>query len=590
VEFNNAACRCLGYSREEFASLAISDYEAQETPDETGIHIEKTLREGRDDFETKHRTKAGEIKNVLVTVKTLTLSGAPLLHCIFRDITDRKQAEEVLRESEERYRRLLEAITSYTYSVTFDGGASFTRHGLGCLAATGYSPDEYAADFYLWIRIVPPDDRERVVQYVAGIMRGEKLPPIEHRILHKDGSTRWIRDTIIYRYDESGRLSGYDGVVEDISERKQAENQLAYLASFPEKSPHPIMELSLGGDIRYVNPAAGRLFPGLPQQGLAHPWLVDWAAMVRQACGDPTKTAIRELVIGDRSYEQFYCYIAQDEVVRCYGLDITERKQAMEALRASKESLRERESHLLAAEAIQARLWPKAPPALAGFDIAGATYPAEFAAGDYFDYIPMADGSWGFVIADVSGHGLAPGIVMALAYAHVRSLARICSEPTEIVRQVNQFLLDETDPFVTLLFARLVPNTRSLTWINAGHPSGCILDSADNIKAHMESTTVPLAVLPDLTFSSHEAVTLEPGDMVLLLTDGILEAGSVAGAGFGIERTLKVVTANRNRRASEIVEAIHFAVQEFCRPGKPSDDISAIVIKVGPEAEVLDQG
>ena len=73
-----------------------------------------------------------------------------------------RQAEEQFKDEETRYRRLLEAITSYTYSVTFDDGASFMRHGLGCLATTGYSPDEYAADFYLWIRIVHPEDREMV--------------------------------------------------------------------------------------------------------------------------------------------------------------------------------------------------------------------------------------------------------------------------------------------------------------------------------------------------------------------------------------------------------------------------------------------
>jgi serine phosphatase RsbU (regulator of sigma subunit) len=296
------------------------------------------------------------------------------------------------------------------------------------------------------------------------------------------------------------------------------------------------------------------------------------------------------LVVGDRSFQQSYGYIAEDEVVRIYGLDITEREQAVEALRASEENLHEREAHLLAAQAIQARLWPKAPPSLPGLDIAGAVYPAEFAAGDYFDYVPMADGSWGFVIADVSGHGLGPGIVTALTYAHLRSLSQICSEPTVILTQVNRFLIDETDPFVTLLFARLVPNARSFTWINAGHPPGVILDLADNIKARLESTTVPLAVLPDAAFSSHDGVTLELGDVVLLLTDGILEARCGEGPGFGMARALEVVVANRKRTASEIVEAIHLAVQEYCRPGKPHDDMTAIVIKVGPEAEAGDQG
>ncbi len=383
----------------------------------------------------------------------------------------RDRAEKTLRESEQRYRELLGAITSYTYSVTFVNGApAATHHTAGCLGATGYSPDEYTADPYLWFRMIHPDDRAQVQQYVVKILEGNRTQPIEHRIRHKNGGVRWIRNTIIQRRDEAGRLVGYDGLVEDVSARKEAEQAL-------------------------------------------------W----------------------------------------------------------------EREAHLLAAAAIQARLWPRAPPALAGFDIAGASHPAEFAAGDYFDYVAMPDGSVGFVVGDVSGHGLGPAIVMALTYAHVRSLVQIYSQPAEILTRVNRFLVDETEPFVTLLFARLVPNTRSLTWINAGHPPGLILDSTNNIKTRLESTTVPLAVLPNPEFCSHDAVTLESGDMVLLLTDGILEARSAADTQFGIAGALEIVAANRSRPAGEIVAAIVRGVREFCSPEKPKDDITAMVIKVGPD-------
>ena len=168
----------------------------------------QAVREGAEDYLCKNEL---EPKLLLRTVRYAIERAA------------HRHVDKKLQDEETRYRRLLEAVTSYTYSVTFDDGASFTRHGLGCLATTGYSPDEYAADSYLWFRVVHPDDRERVTRYVAGILAGEKLPPIEHRILHKDGSTRWIRNTIIHGYDALGRLSGYDGVVEDISQRKQAE-------------------------------------------------------------------------------------------------------------------------------------------------------------------------------------------------------------------------------------------------------------------------------------------------------------------------------------------------------------------------------
>jgi sigma-B regulation protein RsbU (phosphoserine phosphatase) len=526
-----------------------------------------------------------------------------------------RQAKEQFKGEEQRYRRLLEAITSYTYSVTFDNGASFTRHGLGCLATTGYSPDEYAADYYLWIRIVHPDDREKVTQYVARILTGEKLSPIEHRILHKDGSTLWIRNTIIHRYDERGRLSGYDGVVEDITERKRAEEALG--AS--EKKYRGLFEGSRDA-IMTVEPPSWRFTSGNPATvqmfGVKNeeefislsPWEL---SPERQPDGRDSVEKAKEMIetavrAGSYRFEwthqridgaEFFAdvLLARMErdgkvVVQAMVRDITEQKRAEEALRASKESLREREAYLLAAAAIQARLWPKAPPALPGFDIAGAAYPAEFAAGDYFDYVPLADGSLGFVIADVSGHGLGPGIVMALTYAHMRSLATIYSEPTEILTRLNRFLIDETDPFVTLLFGRLIPNTKSFVGVNAGHPPGYVLDSSGHIKAQIGSTTLPLAVLSDAAFPPWEPVTLDPGDIVLLFTDGIPEASSPEGAFFGNGRMLEVVCANRDRPAVEIIEAIYLAVQEFCRPGKPLDDITAIVIKIGPEAEALVQG
>ena len=138
----------------------------------------------------------------------------------------------------------------------------------------------------------------------------------------------------------------------------------------------------------------------------------------------------------------------------------------------------------------------------------------------------MLDGSLGLVIGDVSGHGLGPAIVMALTYAHLRSLAQVYTDVEEMLARVNRFLTNETDHFVTLLFGRLTPGTRSFVGVNAGHPPGYVLDGAGRIKARIESKSVPLAVLPDATFPTSDSVTLAAGDMVLLLTDGILKAQS----------------------------------------------------------------
>ena len=97
IEFNDVACQQLGYGRSEFARLRISDYEAFEAPEAVASHIEKILSRGIDSFETLHRTKKGEIRNVLVIAMTIVFSGRPVFQCIFRDITERKTREKISR-------------------------------------------------------------------------------------------------------------------------------------------------------------------------------------------------------------------------------------------------------------------------------------------------------------------------------------------------------------------------------------------------------------------------------------------------------------------------------------------------------------
>ncbi|NVM34893.1 MAG: PAS domain S-box protein [Candidatus Lokiarchaeota archaeon] len=94
IEFNDVVCNMLGYSREEFEKLSINDYDALEDPSETRTHVKKVLKEGREDFETKFRTKNGELKDIYVITKTITLSGKQYFQSIYRDITDQKKAEE----------------------------------------------------------------------------------------------------------------------------------------------------------------------------------------------------------------------------------------------------------------------------------------------------------------------------------------------------------------------------------------------------------------------------------------------------------------------------------------------------------------
>ncbi len=146
---------------------------------------------------------------------------------VSRDITERKQAEEALRKSEQRYKLLTASTTDYIFTVRLkDGRAVSTTHGPGSETLTGYSPADFEQSPQLWLGMVPPEDRPAVLAQVRALLAGQTPPPIEHRLIRKDGQVRWIRNTSVPRRDEQGALVAYDGLISDITERKQAEERL----------------------------------------------------------------------------------------------------------------------------------------------------------------------------------------------------------------------------------------------------------------------------------------------------------------------------------------------------------------------------
>ncbi len=143
-------------------------------------------------------------------------------------INERNHAVQAAQESEQRYKRLLASVTDYVYSVTIEQGRPVaTSHGPGCEAVTGYTSWELDADPFLSYHMVFGEDRPAVTHQAEQILRGETPPPLEHRIIHKNGSIRWIRNTPVPHKDAQGRLIDYDGLVSDITESKRAEHLLA---------------------------------------------------------------------------------------------------------------------------------------------------------------------------------------------------------------------------------------------------------------------------------------------------------------------------------------------------------------------------
>ena len=133
-----------------------------------------------------------------------------------------------LAASEERYRRITETITDYVFRVKVEPGRGMaTQHGPGSVVVTGYSPEEFEAAPGIWLDMVVPEDRDRVLAQVEDVVRKRVVRPIEHRIVRKDGVVRFVRSTLVPQYAPDGALVAYDGLLQDITQRRALEEQLA---------------------------------------------------------------------------------------------------------------------------------------------------------------------------------------------------------------------------------------------------------------------------------------------------------------------------------------------------------------------------
>jgi serine phosphatase RsbU (regulator of sigma subunit) len=269
----------------------------------------------------------------------------------------------------------------------------------------------------------------------------------------------------------------------------------------------------------------------------------------------------------------------QAELLR--ELEQREHERELAEVKERMESQRLRDE-LCIARQIQQKLFPVAPLPMAGYDVGGASLPAEATGGDYFDYVPIRDGGLGILIGDVSGHGFGPALLMAQTRAYLRAFLLSHTDVRDIIALVNRALADDSPDghFMTLLFARLDHKARTFQYVSAGHTTGYLLDRSGAVKTHLESTGMPLGVLSDWEFEAAPTLQLEPGDLLLLLTDGVVEAHDADEQLFGPQRMLDVVRGCRDRPAREIVNTLFDSVRDFCGARAQFDDMTAVVVKV----------
>ena len=246
----------------------------------------------------------------------------------------------------------------------------------------------------------------------------------------------------------------------------------------------------------------------------------------------------------------------------------------------SQDELRQLESELEMSQMVQRALLPQQAPSIPGLNVAAFSRPAQIVGGDYFDFVPFKDGGQGFVMADVSGHGVSAGMLMTSLQTAFHTLVPVADSPLDVLQRINHLYMHNINftTFVTIFFGKLDPASRMLTYANAGHNSAYLL-RADGSEELLHPTGPAIGLMEGFLVHT-EQVQLDPGDTLVLYTDGVTEASNQKGIQLGIDGLAKVVRDNVAVTAEQLIQRILRAVNSFTDGIQPVDDTTLVIAKV----------
>lgn len=274
------------------------------------------------------------------------------------------------------------------------------------------------------------------------------------------------------------------------------------------------------------------------------------------------------------SSASFFTALANQAAIAIHNARMAERLMAQERLNQEIEY----------AQRVQQLLMPKKLPALAGLEFSAKIALTNRVGGDYYDFIRMDDRRLAVVLADVSGHDVASAIVMAMGRTLVRSLLSWqtgADSPAAILGRIDAILAEDSEGqwFVAMFLGILDVGRRTLTYSNAGNPNPLLLRRGRAQLSSLEAGGVPLGLAATGQGYDEEIVQLDPGDLLVLYTDGLTEAQSPSRELFGLGRVERLVVDNRARPVEELAESIYRSALDFTDQGKLQDDFTLVAIR-----------
>lgn len=455
----------------------------------------------------------------------------------------------------------------------------------------GYQAEDFLENRMMFRQIVYSGDidliTEEIQEYVS---KGIENYSQTYRIVTKSSELRWVEDRTSVVEDEVTGERYHQGIIVDVHERKEAEEQLRR----SEEKYRRIVDTAGEGFLLMdenlcivdLNNAFARMV-GRDKEDLygSNPFA--------QGTGEYRKylTECRKQSTG-LDYREFECQVLyQDKRVvpvlvhantlrsdsgeiignMAFVTDMTQQKKALE----------------LAGE-VQRGLLPERAPKISGVDIASRNVPCDEVGGDYFDFLwDESEGTekLSIVVGDITGHGVDAALLMSSARAFLRMRASHTGTPIEIVTALNQHLtkdFSESGRFMTMFYLSLDRQSGQLDWIRAGHDPALIYDPEKDLFEELMGPGLALGVVENYDYVLQNKKGLKAGQVIIIGTDGIWEGCNPSGEMFGKERLMEIVRNSAAEDATAILEKVFQEHSEFSEGLKSDDDLTLVVVKIQP--------
>lgn len=539
---------------------------------------------------------------------------------------ERTEAKRAVLKAEEKYRAIFENSIIGIFQTTPEG--TYLDVNSALVRIYGYASREElmarVSDIGRLLYVEP----NRRTEFKKLIQESGVVQDFESRIFRKDGSVIWISESARAVRDREGKIAYYEGMVEDITARKEAEDKLRFsetrFRSIWEKSFDGMRLTDEQGMILAVNPAYCQIVDMPAEELLGRPYtviysetedLADMTKKYQQRFAERRIESQLERHVTFRSgktvdVELSNSYVELEEgktLVLSVVRDVTVRKQSEERerqanleLARSQAELRKKneilEDDLKMARDIQQAIlpqqYPTFPPSASDQDsllhFCHRYHPTGQVGGDFFNILALSETQAGIFICDVMGHGVRSALVTAMVRGLVEELRPIALDPGQLLTRINSDLrtiLQQTGTplFTTAFYVVADLERRQLLYANAGHPKPFLIHrgrkEVEVLKYPDNKARAALGLFADLTYPT-AAAELKPGDALMLFTDGLYEVERPDGEQFSQDLLLQAVRQHTALHCPELFSAILAEIQQFSNCTQFSDDVCLVGMEV----------